>query len=130
MHAIRLGWHNEGTKDGPLEPVYLLCSYLTKYLYQQKISANLVMEYLQIEASIRAAQTANGPSEEPEMNTLHTNSLEDHDMIESAAAYMPLDVATAYSAILKRLVNIANTDTKNWHHRPVYRVKQERVQHQ
>ncbi|CEG84794.1 hypothetical protein RMATCC62417_18548 [Rhizopus microsporus] len=64
----------------------------------------------------------NGPPEELGMNTFHINSVENHGLIESAAGYMPLDVASAYSAILKRLVDITHADTKNWHHRPVYRI--------
>ncbi|CEI91811.1 hypothetical protein RMCBS344292_06089 [Rhizopus microsporus] len=122
IYAIRLGGHNEGSKEGPLEPVYILCSYLTKYLYQQKISTSLVMEYLRMEADIRAAQMTNGPPEELGMNTFHINSVENHGLIENAAGYMPLDVASAYSAILKRLVDITHADTKNWHHRPIYRI--------
>lgn len=82
------------------------------------------MEYLRMEADIRAAQMTNGPPEELGMNTFHINSVENHGLIENAAGYMPLDVASAYSAILKRLVDITHADTKNWHHRPIYRVRE------
>ncbi|KAI9264814.1 hypothetical protein BY458DRAFT_513660 [Sporodiniella umbellata] len=100
----------ENPKDFLVEPVYILCAALVKYLFKGEISASTVMEYLSKERALSQTLSVEGP---------HAG---DDDLIQTGREHLPPDVAIAYEYIFKRLLDLVISDTKGWQHRPVYRL--------
>lgn len=114
-----LGWYikaiqeskKEHTRDLLIEPVYIFCAAIVKYLYRGKITTPVAIEFLCKERQVSQLSTENNGS-----------YVFDHDLLQNGRERLPPDVVKAYQLVFKRLLDLVNSDTKGWQHRPVYRV--------
>lgn len=129
-----------------LEPIYIFCSYLAKYLYAGKIEPKDVEEFLAREkllhqpasassvaggtggtvAATTAMETQN-EAEQQEMISLSNNGPEAStsalmEELQLYSTHLPAETAHAYNAVFQRLEEIRVADKKSTHHRPFYRV--------
>ncbi|KAK4510606.1 uncharacterized protein ATC70_005037 [Mucor velutinosus] len=149
LQAIRRTKLKNGRHEHVLEPIYNFCSALVKFLYQGKIDANTVLEFLNKEQLLQQAsslkqQQQQGekdpdvvfmgssadnmavvpPQEQQQQRPAPSTSATDRVLNELAifSGYLPVDTANAYNSIFKRLVEIRAADSKGLHHRVIYRM--------
>lgn len=131
MQAIRRTKFKNGRHNHVLEPIYIFCSALVKYLYAGKLDAKSVTKFLANERDLQNSSTDQDANQE----VIYLGSNVDHSSSDQVSpnnllltelnqqtAHLPVDTAKAYNAILLRLTDIKTEDVKGWHHRPVYRV--------
>ncbi|CAO3660434.1 unnamed protein product [Rhizopus stolonifer] len=114
-----LGWYikaiQESKKEHPrdllIEPVYIFCAAIVKYLYRGKITATVAIEFLCKERQVSQLSTE-----------INGSYVFDHDLLQNGRERLPPDVLKAYQLVFKRLLDLVNSDTKGWQHRPVYRL--------
>lgn len=145
LQAIRRTKPKNGRHEHVLEPIYNFCSALVKFLYQGKMDASTVLVFLNKEKSLQQAsslkQQEDGDSDVVYMgssaDTMSAVPQEQRPAPSSAinrvsnelkmhSAHLPDDTANAYNSIFKRITEIRAADSKGWHHRPVYRVSQDK----
>jgi hypothetical protein len=132
LQAIRRAKSKNEGHDYVLEPIYIFCSALVKYLYAGKLDAKSVMEFLDKEKDLQKNNVDDNADQEiiylgNNVDNVNSDQASPSNFLMSElnqqTQHLPMDTANAYNAIFKRITDIRATDIKGWHHRPVYRVK-------